>query len=379
MLDLFVNNVQCKHIYYGCGSDANSLSTLDDYRDNFILRSSITLLKSSEYNDPHIYLPFEILELPSLFKTASSTDENEHGGDEDARLSWKMLDHSPKRARLDATRPRTTFKFRSNAVTTMPCSTWAPHEKIVLLNVNDQRVDSVVETFDRQANESFALRAKKKKLCAYFHVMGQCFNNPCRFSHEPRLNSKELDILIARIRSSPCEHGSACRNRTCIYGHVCPYMHCAKGDECPFRLVHGVDKRAVKVWHPSMEPDSSSPVLYNNAPSEQAYITPATSEPKIYADPRPTDPMQSLFAPRNPNLPGKPAPAYDLDTEPYHNNSLKVEQPTSGGGPHHEYSPKIEHATSNAEPCRNTSLKVEQATPGAEEPYKRYFTRRVEA
>ena len=207
MLDLFVNNVQCKHVYYGCGSDANSLSTLDDYRDNFILRSSITLIKSSEYKDPQIYLPFEMLELPSLFKTSNSTDE-EHSRDGDTGTSRNTPDVSPKRARLDSTRPRLTSKFRTQRATTVPGSTRASHD--VLLNINDQRVDSVVETSDRQANESFALRTKKKKLCVYFHVLGVCFNNPCRFSHEPRLDSKELDILIARVRSSPCEKGSAC-------------------------------------------------------------------------------------------------------------------------------------------------------------------------
>ena len=68
MLDLFVNNVQCRHVYYGCGSDANSLSTLDDYRDNFILHPSIILTKSGEYKDPYIHLPFKILESPLVIQ-----------------------------------------------------------------------------------------------------------------------------------------------------------------------------------------------------------------------------------------------------------------------------------------------------------------------
>lgn len=379
MLDLFVNNVQCKHIYYGCGSDANSLSTLDDYRDNFILRSSITLIKSSEYKDPHTYLPFEILELPSLFKASSSTNEAQYGRDEEVGKSRNILDHSPKKARLDSTRPRPMPKFRSQTATSVPGSTWASHGKIVLLNINDQRVDSVVETSDRQANESFALRTKKKWLCAYFHVLGVCFNNPCKFSHEPRLNSKELDILISRVRNNPCDKGSACRNRACIYGHVCPHVHCLKGDECPFRLVHGVDKQVVRVWDPTMTSENVAPMRYNSPSPEQAYVTTATSEPEIDANPRLTSPMPSLFAPRNPNIPDESMPANVLSAEPYYNRSIKVEPATSGAGPYRNHSPKIEQATSDAEPYRSQSLRVEQATPVADEPYKRYFTRRIGA
>ena len=341
MLDLFVHNVQCKQVFYACASDGESLSTLDAYRENFILRSSITLIKSKPYTDPDIYLPFETIELPSLFRTSDVSGEDESGFDDDAVTSWKTLAH--RHANTDFVRSRPTSKPRPGVLSTLAGSTWASH-KIVLLNINDQRVDSGVGVADRQTSESFATRTRDKKLCAYFHLHEKCFNNPCRFSHEPRLNSKELDILLSIVRRSPCDYGSACRNKTCIYGHVCPETHCIKGALCPFRNVHNVDKRAIRVWDPSSDSGDSnsnrtSPTLTNPSP-ERTYVVPEAQEHRASAELTPTRPIPSLFAPRNPNVPEGTNSAYTFQAG------------------------------------LNTEEKNEPEVRAVEEPYKRYFTRR---
>ena len=345
MLDLFVQNVQCKHIFYACASDGESLSTLDVYRDNYISRSSITLIQSKPYTDPDVYLPFEIIELPALFRTSKAGDEEDPGFADEAISDWNTLAQSHKRSRSESVPSRSRPKLRSEPAPTVSGSTWAPHEKLVLLNINGQRVDSKLGVSDRETRESFAARTQKTKLCVYFHLLGNCFNNPCRFSHEPRLNSKELNNLVSVVRHSPCDFGSACRSKLCIYGHVCPKLHCIKGDDCHFRHVHGVDKRAISVWDPSSDrgdSNSTSPTLYNNPSPEQIYVVPETHEPEIYTDPRPTRKLPSLFAPRNPNLPEEPTPAYVLKAHPYSSESVKVGQQARAD----------------------------------EEPYKRYFTRR---
>lgn len=328
MLDLFVHNVQCKHIFYACASDGKSLSTLDVYRDNYILRSSISLIQSKPYTDPDVYLPFEIIELPALFKTLKVGEEEEMAFDDEEVTDWKAFAQSHRRSKSNFVPSRSRPKLRSEPAPAVSGSTWAPQEKIVLLNINDQRVDSELGVPDRQTRESFAARMQKKKLCVYFHLAGNCFNNPCRFSHEPRLSSQELDVFLAVVRHSPCDYGSACRAKSCVYGHVCPKLYCSKGDECPFRHIHGVDKRAVRVWDPSSDgnSNSTSPILYNNPSPEQTYFVPETHEPEYIADIKPARPLASLFAPRNPNVSQEPASAYAFKPNPDFSESVKVEQ-----------------------------------------------------
>lgn len=130
-------------------------------------------------------------------------------------------------------------------------STWPPHQKTVLLNVNDERVDSNLGPIDADAAARIAERCGKNKMCNDFHLRDKCRTATCTFGHEPRLDPKELVVLKYKARSLVCERGSACRIPDCWHGHMCPIRNCARPLTCRFKAVHHVDKTAVTVWRGS--------------------------------------------------------------------------------------------------------------------------------
>lgn len=199
MLDLFVNNVQCKHIFYACAPDAFALSSLDDYRNNFIIASSITLIKSKAFEDSDIYLPFEIIELPLLFRGDQNNPDDIDGSDN----GWNKFTRSHQRPKTNTTTRGRRSQDR------VPGSTWGPEENLVLLNIEKERVDSQLEKLDLKAIESFNKRAAQKKLCMWYHL-GVCkAGSRCAYSHGPRLNAKELHGTKCLIAQGLLDNGNA--------------------------------------------------------------------------------------------------------------------------------------------------------------------------
>lgn len=326
MLHLFASNVQCKHIFYACGHDALSLSTLDAYRNNFIVSSSITLIKSKAFKDPDIYLPFEIMEIPLLFKGDVEEIQNN-------RVSERKR-NSPSKSREISRTHTTESRQRQSVSSIVPGSTWGPETKSILLNIDNQRVDSQLDKLDPTAIDSFKNRTMKRKVCMWYHLDGRCLNgSSCTYSHGPRLSAGEVEVLRFKNRENPCENGSKCRNPNCHYGHMCPQVYCPKGYACRFRHVHGISRDAIKIYNSSndfeiadsstvaeMSGDSSDEVSKKEKPvGDQSLIDNATN----FLVP------STILAPRNPNV---------LEEQ--------------------------------------DKRKFEEAQEAAEEPYKRYFTRR---
>ena len=315
MLELYIHNIHCKHIFYACAPDSAGLASLDDYRDNFILSSSITLIKSKPFKDPEVYLPFNTIELPLLFTTLHAVDQ-----DTELRISandgWNTFAHEHGRSRSIDQRPRSRPQRRSPIKPTILGSTWAPHHRIVLLNINDQRVDSELGIFDSQAIENIERRTKNKRLCAYFHFHGFCANKYCDFAHEPRLNQQELAVFTSKIRGLPCTHGSGCRNNMCFYGHVCPRAHCTKKD-CPFAKLHGIDKRSIRVWDESTSSEYSSEEFssLHRSSSEDTRVGSDRSGSLVDITPTRARTQPSIFPPPNPNSPEGPPLDYGTDSD----------------------------------------------------------------
>ncbi|MCJ1279688.1 hypothetical protein MMC21_007512 [Puttea exsequens] len=57
--------------------------------------------------------------------------------------------------------------------------TWGPNDKIVLLNINNQRVDSYLGEISDEVFDSMIDRMEERPYCAYHHLRGYCPNKTC--------------------------------------------------------------------------------------------------------------------------------------------------------------------------------------------------------
>lgn len=127
---------------------------------------------------------------------------------------------------------------------------------LILLNINDERVDPPPKEEDLDTRKKMKARMKENNYCAFFHLLGSCkferAGNSCIYRHGPLLNEEELVLLKNYNRRLPCGIGSSCRNLNCIFGHTCQGQPgCSFSNRCYLAKFHGVDKTAVRVWHSS--------------------------------------------------------------------------------------------------------------------------------
>ena len=227
----------------------------------------ITLIKPADFELEYALMSFNVVEFSCVFKSsddsavvlakpepsiieysASSdlTEDSEQFTIHDGPVtrpssSSSISDKLPKPQQL-VTIPGAVQPFSKRS------STWNPNRGIVLLNVNDERIDADLGKPDQEAERNLKKRAEITRLCNDFHLRGVCFNPPCQFSHEPKLDLKELIVLRYWARRLPCLKGSACRSAECWYGHMCPREPCFMPNTCRFKGVHGMDRTAVTVW-----------------------------------------------------------------------------------------------------------------------------------
>ena len=272
MFHLFANNIQCKHLIFGCCHDAAYVPTLERYTCNPIMASSITLLKSYEVLTFFKGLPFDFVEFPSVFRSTPYKDTDRLAEDLDYvqdlqqqndlnRTSQQTEKYS---AKAETGANEAIAKWQASAGPSWPVlaparppgkapSGWGM-ENIVLLNINNERVDQELGEIDYETSESMLDRIEERRFCLFYHLLGSSAHpvgKPCNYRHEPRLNEQELRFLKRESRRRPCISGSKCRRPDCIYGHVCPDQPgCQRGPLCAFYGFHAIDKTAVKVWSP---------------------------------------------------------------------------------------------------------------------------------
>ena len=290
LFHIFANNVHCKHIIFGGCHDSSYAPDLQPYISNPIDASRISLLSSYEDDWYFSGLPFEVVTFSLVFVSKSSHSASQVGANDngyhsrgisndskDPKQHDATTDHAPPTISNNSTDKaitadtaiakwqisagrRASEPSRSNVRNSTPISrhqlvnrhsTWGPNDKVVILNVNDERVDAYMGPIDLDVAESMLDRIEERKFCQYYHLNGKCGNKFCRYRHEPRLSKEELVYLRYHVRQLPCDSGSRCGNAYCIFGHVCPNQPgCEKGRSCPFYRVHEVDQTAVRVWHP---------------------------------------------------------------------------------------------------------------------------------
>ena len=300
MLELFVKNVQCKHIFYACAPDVASLATLDAYRDNFITASSITLIKSKPFKGSELFLPFEIIELPSLFRVDQEQDDEEVLGSAQNRIAER---HERPRTTMRTMRGRSRGRGRDSEITVRG-STWGPDEKIVLLNIDNQRVDSQLGKLDPKAIDSFNKRTATQKLCMRYHLDTRCLvGSSCTYSHGPRLEAGEVDVLRTKVRKVVCQYGSECRSRNCFYGHMCAETYCTRGSLCRFSRFHGISRDAITVYNGFETDNSSFAGMSTDDSPDEISTTEDLSEPSVSNITPKYAARPSILAPRNPIVP----------------------------------------------------------------------------
>ena len=127
--------------------------------------------------------------------------------------------------------------------------TWGPDPGVVLININNERVDADLGPVDLEAARKLASWTKGQKLCHNYILLGRCAHGEsCTFTHTADLDEKEKVALMYRARQLLCARGSDCRSIKCWSGHMCAPT-CKQGVGC-FKKLHHVDRTAVKVWQP---------------------------------------------------------------------------------------------------------------------------------
>lgn len=279
-----INSVQCKQVLLGCHSDDLS-KILKHHKQNLFITNRITLLKTAKSKSP-LPASFGTAELPSIFRSSAlpvsraSKEDSEHLAIQNWNSGQFPTDSSQSQIKSESpsfdsqssmTSKSKTRGYNSSVVPANAGETdiaswqsavdnddpplpahlpteWGPSQRIVLLNLDDERVDSHLGPVDQSAADRVNVRCETKKLCNDFHLRDRCWTSNCPYSHEPRLSTKELIALRYKARMLVCERGSSCRSVDCWYGHMCAQEPCRKSYGCRFRDVHHVNKTAVRVW-----------------------------------------------------------------------------------------------------------------------------------
>ena len=298
MFKVFANNIQCKHIVFGCCHDSAYVSALEPYAINPIDASSITLLKSYEDSKHFEGLPFGSTSFPRVFRSTpfKATDRLAEDVDymqdspqpptssnnrtreiEDASTSKKVAAEGQKviakrqessNGIEDPITPKDVVEERQKAIakwqetskaadplstpTHQPRSRSSWHSKQnILLNINDERLDPpfLPQAPSTPARMQANMDIKHDGPYPYLH--GNCVIPNCKYRHWPNLNPKEIAVLRNRVRRLPCARVSRCRQADCVFGHVCmDQPGCTRGTRCLFWKVHEVDRTVVRMWQP---------------------------------------------------------------------------------------------------------------------------------
>ena len=262
MFHLFVNNIQCKHVIFGCCHDDFYAAVLESYISSPIIASRITLLKSYEDKPYFESLPFQSVEFPQVFRSTPIKGTDILAADAD---HTQVLAQSPDPGRTKTSANEAADGDKAtNASIPLPARAPAlarPHAKVhsgwateknILLNINDERIDHELEEVASETSESMLDRITLQRFCTHYHLQKGCFTGKaCSFRHGPKLNKDELRFLKQYLRRVRCVSGSTCRRPDCLYGHVCANQPgCEKGPACAFYRFHEVDKIAVRIWSP---------------------------------------------------------------------------------------------------------------------------------
>ncbi|KFA50981.1 hypothetical protein S40293_07268 [Stachybotrys chartarum IBT 40293] len=300
MLQLYADNLQCKHIYFAGCHDVGYVADLTPYRGN---SDRFTLIRSmsSDFHAEFTRLGFNIEEFPGVFRS-SPLAYPEHGKPSLSSTSNKAsatsagyttsnmalpgnsrsicqfyssarckygdncrnahIDSKTKLSRLSPDgsleRDRRPFGLdndalgwrlpgqKSSAVESKNDSRLLPKSYdipagLIAINRHKHRLDAYIVHPTTDAIKQLKARAEKRKLCNKKHIGGYCPNeDDCAYDHDP-LPDDLLPALELLSRSIPCPRRGSCRKRDCVFGHVCQKMSCRhRGGSAPCKFPYSM-------------------------------------------------------------------------------------------------------------------------------------------
>lgn len=228
-VELFYDNVHCKHIMLAASGDNSYAGFLRQYSLTDQVSSRVVLIES---------IPFasQLEELASKFQTTRFKGLFRDCKVERRRTSFLEENKSQPQKSPTATYA-STVKQKNGAqdkpaivMVGYPATEMSPSKqgKKIFHNSKGQRVDQPIK-----ADRATVTRLKPMKLCNR-HFLTQCHYEVCTHSHVGNLTPAELDALRFIARLSPCQT-VYCEDPDCVAGH-----RCMQGSNC--------DRRGSKCW-----------------------------------------------------------------------------------------------------------------------------------
>lgn len=273
---LSLGNTQCKHIFLGgiC-HDNGYLPMLEPYKHDTNTVRRLSLIATLPVQPLYKTMTFKPVRITSLFRTEHlPTKPGLQHSENGYALSLRPIRTLPK----DSLDPIINTGFTSGDLG-IPSSSPEPSEtgteswarvskandentkafnvasrkaaapKFLLLNHNQERLDSRISIADKTSHDKLYRRVKEGgKICNYYHLTGKC-NGGCGFIHGDRLPEGELNALRLRARTRACASKGYCRDFDCTFGHVCPYGPACHGKGCAFEEAHEMDMIPSYKWY----------------------------------------------------------------------------------------------------------------------------------
>ncbi|KAI9807275.1 MAG: hypothetical protein M1833_000018 [Piccolia ochrophora] len=230
VLNLFIKNVHCKHIFFGGSTDNGYARDLVPCSTDKSLAKRITLLEGPPFAR-------ELLDLKKSFSNASIPGLFRSQKIPTRKVSFSITppkSPSPSYASAIAhAGPANGLPVAQPTKVTQPA--------VIRRNKADQRIDPQPKVAPAVITEM-----KHRKLCNQYHLQGACPFAKCLYIHGQSLDDRELEGLRAVARLSACSYGVYCEDEFCIAGHRCCKPFCEQG-KCHFPAqMHGIDTTVVK-------------------------------------------------------------------------------------------------------------------------------------
>ncbi|KAK0391486.1 hypothetical protein NLU13_0987 [Sarocladium strictum] len=120
---------------------------------------------------------------------------------------------------------RERARQQTGSIEDLPAPSDIP-ENCIAVNAEGHRLDPLLPPGSIEASK--ALKARSRRICNEYHVLGSCRNGPgCEYDHTP-LGPGMKGGAEALSRSILCARRGACRLVNCIKGHTCQVPGCSK-------------------------------------------------------------------------------------------------------------------------------------------------------
>ncbi|PLN86359.1 hypothetical protein BDW42DRAFT_159087 [Aspergillus taichungensis] len=288
---LFVENYQCKHIFFAGCHDTGYLSLLTPYVGK---SERITLLKAASFHPEFNSLGLPVREVPSVFMSTPlgsthvpSTPATptrpickhfQKGicryGDDCTKLhiasnpqQFKQQDRSPPASWRTPVPTRDQSYFSRH----LPSDSIKSRD-FIAVNKNGERLDTYCPLPSSDAWDAYNRRAKQHRLCNKYHLGGECGDLSCEYDHS-NLESTYVNVMQYILRQRPCSRGSSCRSLKCYLGHICQRDGCKDPKPCKFsRAAHLLDLNVAQwvtpIEHEMVETHSSDDSLEVNSTTD---------------------------------------------------------------------------------------------------------------